>query len=80
VLEALADTGITGWPLWTWLTSPTALLSGEIPEQLARRAPARVLRAAQRFASTAARPTPIQPNTGTGWITGSCRATCSTGR
>jgi hypothetical protein len=54
VLEPLADAGITGWPLWTWLTSPTALLSGEIPEQLARRAPARVLRAARRFAAAAA--------------------------
>jgi hypothetical protein len=54
VLEALAEAGITGWPLWTWLTSRTALLSGEIPEQLARRAPARVLRAARRFASAAA--------------------------
>lgn len=51
ILAALANAGITGWPLWTWLTSPTALLSGEIPEQLARRAPARVLRAAQRFAA-----------------------------
>lgn len=54
VLEALAGADITGWSLWTWLTSPTALLSGEIPEQLARRAPARVLRAARRFVSTAA--------------------------
>lgn len=54
VLEALSGAGITGWPRWTWLTSPTALLSGEIPEQLARRDPARVLRAARRFASNAA--------------------------
>lgn len=54
ILEVLAGTGITGWSLWTWLTSPTALLSGEAPEQLARRAPARVLRAARRFRSTAA--------------------------
>lgn len=53
-LMALAGAGITGWSLWTWLTSPTALLSGEIPEQLARRAPTRVLRAARRFASNAA--------------------------
>lgn len=51
ILTALAGAGITGWSLWTWLTSPTALLSGAIPEQLAGRAPARVLRAAQRFAS-----------------------------
>jgi len=54
VLEALADTGVTGWPLWTWLTSPTALLSGEIPEKLVRTAPDRVVRAARRFAAAAA--------------------------
>ncbi|CAN5439263.1 hypothetical protein BH11ACT7_BH11ACT7_18350 [soil metagenome] len=54
ILAALAQGGITGWPLWTWLTAPTALLSGEIPEQLARRAPERVLRAARRFATAAA--------------------------
>jgi hypothetical protein len=54
ILETLADNGISGWPLWTWLTSPAALLSGEVPEQLARRAPERVLRAAQRFAAAAA--------------------------
>lgn len=53
VLAALADTGLTGWPLWTWLTSPSALLSGEIPEQLARTAPDRVVRAARRFAAAA---------------------------
>lgn len=54
ILTALAKADIGGWPLWTWLTSPTALLSGEIPERLARRAPARVLRAAQRFAADTA--------------------------
>ncbi|WP_197383201.1 hypothetical protein [Mycolicibacterium mengxianglii] len=54
ILEALSEAGITGWSLWTWLTSPTALLSGEVPEQLARRAPVRVHRAARRFAATAA--------------------------
>ncbi|WP_199256241.1 hypothetical protein [Mycolicibacterium mengxianglii] len=54
ILEALSEAGITGWSLWTWLTSPTALLSGEVPEQLARRAPARVHRAARRFAATTA--------------------------
>jgi len=54
VLAALADAGISGWALWTWLTTPTALLSGEVPEALARRSPARVLRAAQRFAAASA--------------------------
>ncbi|MDH6194154.1 hypothetical protein M2272_000775 [Mycobacterium frederiksbergense] len=54
VLEALVGAGITGWPLWTWLTSSTSLLSGAVPEQLASSAPDRVLRAAQRFAATLA--------------------------
>jgi hypothetical protein len=54
VLAALTAAGVAGWQLWTWLTSPTAWLSGEVPERLARRAPARVLRAAQRFASAPA--------------------------
>src|SRR5690606_28983266 len=51
ILSTLIKAGITGWPLWPWLTSPTSLLSGEIPEQVARSAPARALRAAQRFAA-----------------------------
>ena len=55
ILAALTSAGVQGWSLWTWLTSPAALLSGEIPEQLARTAPQRVLRAANRFgAATAA--------------------------
>jgi hypothetical protein len=49
ILEALADGGVRGWPLWTWLTSPSSLLSGEVPECLARTAPQRVARAARRF-------------------------------
>jgi hypothetical protein len=53
ILKALDDAGVTGWSLWTWLTNPTALLTGKSPEQLARQAPARVLRAARRLASTA---------------------------
>jgi hypothetical protein len=54
ILAALAAADVTGWPLWTWLTNRTALLSGEIPERLARRAPDRVLRAAHRFAAARA--------------------------
>jgi hypothetical protein len=53
ILKALDDAGVTGWSLWTWLTNPTALLTGQSPEQLARQAPARVLRAARRLTSTA---------------------------
>jgi hypothetical protein len=51
VLQTLIDAGVQSWALWTWLTSPTSLLSGEIPEQLVRSTPHRVLRAAERFAA-----------------------------
>ena len=50
ILSTLTEGGITGWPLWTWLTSPTSFLSGEVPEQVARTASTRALRAAERFA------------------------------
>lgn len=49
ILEVLCGAGVGGWQLWVWLTTPTPLLSGEVPERLARTEPARVLRAAQRF-------------------------------
>lgn len=54
VIHALLGGGIQGWALWTWLTSATSLLSGEVPEALVRTAPQRVLRAAQRFAAAPA--------------------------
>jgi hypothetical protein len=50
MLDVLLASGIDGWPLWTWLTSPTSLLSGQTPESVARRAPQRALTAAARFA------------------------------
>ncbi|MCB0951087.1 MAG: hypothetical protein K0U84_22220 [Actinomycetia bacterium] len=28
VLQPLIDAGVQSWALWTWLTSPTSLLSG----------------------------------------------------
>jgi len=49
VLQTLIDAGVQSWALWTWLTAPTSLLSGVVPEQLVRSNPQRVLRAAQRF-------------------------------
>lgn len=51
ILSALADGGVQGWSLWTWLTSPTSFLSGEVPERVASTDPARALRAARRFAA-----------------------------
>jgi hypothetical protein len=53
LLSALVNGGIHSWALWTWLTSPTSFLSGEIPERVASTDPARALRAAQRFAAPA---------------------------
>ncbi|WP_431241016.1 hypothetical protein ACQ86B_28325 (plasmid) [Mycolicibacterium aichiense] len=54
ILEALVGGGVQGWSLWTWLTTPASLLSGAVPERLARTAPERVLRAARRFATATA--------------------------
>ena len=51
VLQTLIDAGVQSWVVWTWLTAPTSLLSGVVPEQLVRSNPQRVLRAAQRFAA-----------------------------
>ncbi|MEB3071962.1 hypothetical protein [[Mycobacterium] vasticus] len=54
ILAALAQGGVRDWSLWTWLTTPTSFLSGEVPERIATTDPARALRAAQRFAAGAA--------------------------
>ena len=54
LLAALQSAGVQGWALWTWLTSPTSLLSGAVPGQLVYTAPKRVLRAAERFAAAPA--------------------------
>lgn len=51
ILSTLIEAGVEGWPLWTWLTTPTSFLSGDVPERVARTAPGRVLRAAKRFAA-----------------------------
>ncbi len=32
LLAVLLPAGVDGWELWTWLTSPTSLLSGDIPD------------------------------------------------
>lgn len=50
VLDVLLTAGIDGWPLWTWLTSPSGLLSGGTPESVATTASERALVAATRFA------------------------------
>ena len=50
MLDVLLHGGVDGWQLWTWLTSPTSLLSGQTPETAARTAPERAMTAAARFA------------------------------
>lgn len=54
VLRPLLEAGLDGWAVWSWLTQPSNLLSGEVPETVARTSPARASTAARRFA---ARPT-----------------------
>ncbi len=52
---------VDGWTAWAWLTSPSGLLDGDVPEQVAVTDPARALRAAGRFTAAAGhppRPTP----------------------
>jgi len=54
LLLALLEAEVDGWQLWTWLTSASSLLSGEIPHEVARKDPQRAERAARRFAQSAA--------------------------
>lgn len=51
VLRKLLKAGVDGWPLWIWLTSPTPLLSGEVPAETVASDPERVQKAAARFAA-----------------------------
>lgn len=50
VLGPLTEADLDGWTLWTWLTRASSLLSGQVPEAVARTAPDRAAAAAQRFA------------------------------
>jgi hypothetical protein len=59
LLGVLLDAGVDGWELWTWLTSRTGLLSGEVPHELAAHDGARALRAAERSVSKAAMPASV---------------------
>lgn len=53
LLSVLAERNMDGWSLWTWLTAPTSFLSGAVPEKIAVTDPARALRAAHRFTTSA---------------------------
>jgi hypothetical protein len=51
LIERLLTAGIDGWVAWTWLTQPSSLLSGDVPERVAVTDPERAVRAAARFAA-----------------------------
>ncbi|WP_091767374.1 hypothetical protein [Blastococcus aurantiacus] len=51
LLERLLGAGAGDWTAWTWLTQPSSLLSGEVPELVAVADPERALRAAARYAT-----------------------------
>jgi len=51
LLHELRAAGVDGRSAASWLNSPSSLLSGEVPEQVARTDPARAARAAARFAA-----------------------------
>ncbi len=51
LLERLLGAGLDDWTAWTWLTQPSSLLSGEMPERVAVTDPERALRASARFAA-----------------------------
>lgn len=53
LLDDLLGAGVDGWDLWVWLTSPTPLLSGGVPDEVVRDNGARALKAASRFAARA---------------------------
>jgi hypothetical protein len=54
VLKVLAKAGLSGWELWSWLATPTSWLGGQVPAALLTSSPARVVTAAERFASNLA--------------------------
>lgn len=48
LVKPLLSAGMEPWALWSWLTSPTGLLSGEIPAEAVANNQKRVLRAVER--------------------------------
>ena len=50
VLRPLLNAELDCWSVWAWLTSPTGLLSGEVPADVARTNIKRAHKAAQRYA------------------------------
>jgi hypothetical protein len=48
--RTLLEAGLGSWELWTWLTSPTGRLSGDVPAQVVRTNARRANAAAARHA------------------------------
>lgn len=55
LVAPLRQAGLDGWQLWSWLVTPTSLLSGGVPAEVAVEAPERARRAAERYAAEVAR-------------------------
>ena len=53
VIAALSRAGLHGWGAWTWLTTSTPGLDGDVPADVLAADPSRVLRAAESFAAAA---------------------------
>lgn len=53
LLEVLLGAELGGRVTWSWLTSPSSLLAGEVPERVAATDPQRALRAATRIVALA---------------------------
>jgi hypothetical protein len=56
LLAELRAGRVSGGESWTWLTSPSSYLSGDVPEQVAGTDPARAAQAAARFAGSSGQP------------------------
>lgn len=56
LVKPLLSTGMEPWSLWSWLTSPTGLLSGGVPAAVVRTEANRVDRAVERRAADLAFP------------------------
>lgn len=51
LVRPMVRAGLDGWSIWAWLTSPSGLLSGEVPAQVAMTNIKRASKAADRFAA-----------------------------
>jgi len=55
-VEKFREHGLTGWPVWAWLETPSSWVSGETPARIAQEKPERFLTAVEGYVSTFALP------------------------